>query len=140
MNQEEQIKQRLAIIRDENIDPQYSGLTEDPQKSEAEETDTSSNNLPLDNMLLKQQVFDLLQVSPFTRSSTESQNYVETIARWATENTSTNELADVLKTIQQQIRGMGWQLKADKIQKLYRYVKLNSQRVAIETQMGALYG
>lgn len=127
-------------IRKENIDSEYSG-TEDPTPEEQPPSvEVFSNNLPLDNMVLRSTTMDMLNIPVGARSSAETLTQVDSILRWASENAPDKELGTLLETIQRQVRMMGAQLKEDKVQRLYRYVRLNSQRLAVETQMKALYG
>lgn len=137
---EDSIKQKLSEhLNAQNVNTEQPGLLPD-NFVEPAPIEAFHDNLPLDNMVLRQQTMDFLNVPTGSRSSTDTISQVDAILRWAGENSTSKEVNDLLTTIHQQIRMMGANLKDNKVQLLYRYVKLNSQRLAIETQMRALHG
>lgn len=138
--QEDQIKQKLAEhLNNQNVNTEKPGLIEEniPEQPTVE---AFHDNLPLDNMVLRQQTMEFLNIPVGARTSADTLNQVDSILRWASENSASKEMNDIFSTIHQQVRMMGAQLKENKVQLLYRYVRLNGQRMAVETQMKALYG
>jgi hypothetical protein len=101
------------------------------------ESEPLHNNLPLDNMVLTNSLMDLLNI-PMVRRTNETRQEVEYILRWASENSPTSEMYDILETVAKQSRMLGIQMKENKMDILYRYAKLNNQRKMIETQMKEL--
>jgi hypothetical protein len=133
---ESQIAKSLAEANIEVETP----VIEDNLQPEIKEVEALHNNLPLDNMVLKQQVMQMMGVPAMQQSSTEIIDMVNYILRWAADNSASNEMIDILETISRQTRMMGIRHKDDKMARLYRYVKLNNQRASVELQMRELYG
>lgn len=127
----EQVKQNLPV---------KEAPTTAPPLPDPADPDGLHNNLPLENMLLEQQLFDHFNVGRGARQSTEVKEQVKTIMEWAKDNANGAEVTDFLNTILHQENMMGIQLKEDKMFKLYKFVKLNQQRQVVEAQMKALYG
>lgn len=135
---EDQIKTRLQDhLTAQNAMPEETGLISE-QTIELPKIEAMHNNLPLDNMVLEQNVMDILNIPNGARQSAETKNQIDSIMRWASENAGNKEMSSILETIQRQVRMMGAQLSTDKVQKLYRFVKLSSVRDSIELQMRSL--
>lgn len=116
-----------------------NSVIETPESNVPEEIipEVFSNNLPLDSLVLKHEVMEFLDVPTGSRKSTEVQSQVDSIIRWAIENSSP-ELKDILSTIDRQKRVMGIQFKDNVLSRMHRYVKLHNARSAIEIQMRAV--
>lgn len=137
---EETIKQKLAEHLEKNkVVPEDPGLIKVEQER-PEPVEAFHNDLPLDNMILQGQVMDLLGIPALGRKSSDIRDQVDTIIRWAAASTGKSDLANILEIIGEQQRFMGIQHKEDKVNRLYRYIKLNNQRSAADAQMKALYG
>lgn len=98
------------------------------------------NNLSLDNMVLKQQLLDFLDIPLASRKSPDTSTALESILNWAYNQTGTTEFADILRVINRQEGIMGSRLSGDRLFKLYKYVKINRQMEALTQQEKALYG
>lgn len=120
--------------------PQVEAPSSDPAPVVAEDTEPLHNNLPLENMVLEQKLFDYFNVNRGSRNSVETKQQLQSIINWAKENTTSTEMTDLINTIMHQERMMGIQLKDDRLFRLYRFAKLNQQRLMLEDQMKALYG
>ena len=135
---EDQIKQKLSDnLAAQGITDNDPGLVED-KPAEPTSMEVFHNNLPLDNMLLRTQVMDLIDIPYGNRASTETINQVDTITRWAIQTSQSNELHDVLNTIAKQKNSMNSNNMENKLFRMYRYVKLFNQRTAVEIQMREL--
>ena len=137
MNNEKQIAQKLeaTINTPEPTQVENIETTTEPQPIEA-----FSNNLPLDNMVAKYQVMELLNIPHTQMQSAETVDHIEYLMRWALENSPSNDISDILETISRQSRTMGIQFSQDRLERLYRYAKLSNQRKALEIQMRSLNG
>lgn len=138
---EQKITQRLQDnIAKAGVDT-TSGATiiSDPKPEETPTIEAMHNNLPLDNMVLEQNIMNLLDIPNTQRFSAETKDKVAKITRWASENSRSNEMSDILDTIHTQMRMMGAIGRDDKVDRLYKYVRLSMVRSGIETQMKALY-
>lgn len=135
---EEAIRERLAQVKSSVVehDP---GMMETPAPQEETPLEAFHNNLPLDNMVLRSNAMDFLDVPVGQRGSAETMSQVDEILRWASENSASKEMSDILETLLRQTRMMGISLRDDKLSRLYRYVRLANQRHLIETQMKATY-
>ena len=134
--QEEAIQAKLK----ENIPKPEFRDNEQPQPVTAPEPDGSHDNLPLDNMMLKHQMFDFLEIPMGGRTNPETVGRVEAILNWAYAQTGSREFGDLLRAINRQEGIMGSRLSNDRAGKLYRYVKLSNQMNSLEEQMRGLYG
>lgn len=98
------------------------------------------NSLPLDNMVLRRTTMEMLGVPTMQMMSSEIQDKTNYVLRWALESSQSNEMADILDVLSRQTRMMGIAMKEDRLERLYRYAKLNNQRKALEIQMRGLNG
>lgn len=114
-------------------------ISEVPITVESPEPEFSHNNLPLDNMVLRRTTMEMLGVPTMQMMSTEMQDKTNYVLRWALENSQSNEMADILEVLSRQTRMMGIAMKEDRLERLYRYAKLNNQRKSVEIQMRGLY-
>jgi len=132
---ESSIKQKLAeTVKSFAPEPTVQ------QNEEPVAPEVFHNNLPLDNFILQNNVMDILGVPRMQRSSTESQDKVNAIVRWAADNSPSSEMTDIIETIMRQERLMGIHLQEDRINRLYSFVRLAEQRSLIELRMKALNG
>lgn len=98
------------------------------------------NNLPLQNMILEQQLFDHFNVGRGARQSPEIKQQLATVMEWVKDNANGAEVTDYLNALLHQETLMGIHLKEDKLFRIYKFAKLNQQRLSVENQMKALYG
>lgn len=135
MNNESEIASKIrANVNSSSATDESTGIND----TAVSDPEFMHNNLPLDSMVLRRTTMEMLGVSNMQMMSTENQDKTNYIIRWALENSQSNEMSDILETISRQIRMMGIIVKEDKLDRLYRYAKLNNQRKAIEIQMRSL--
>lgn len=132
---ETQIAQNLA----QNT-PQSPPETQ-PVYPDAEPGDPEAlkSGLPIDNLLTRMEVMDYFNVPKMMRSNPDTQAQMDTIIGWARENGG-QDLNDIFSAISHQEAMMGIRFKEDRLGKLYRYVRLNKERMAVEHKMRTLYG
>lgn len=136
MDTETQVAEQL---REKLPKPEFRD-NEQPKPTPKPENDGSHNNLPLENMVLKQQMFDFLDIPVAARQDPDTANSIDAILEWAHQQTGSREFGDLLKVINRQEGIMGSRLSADRFARLYKYVKISRQMDSLEEQMRALYG
>lgn len=103
-------------------------------------TDISHNNLPMDSMVAKLETMQFLDIPSAQYKSTDTQERINHILKWAVDESIDTELSTILNTISKQLRIMGITHKEDKVERLYRYIKLHNIRKTVELQMRQLNG
>ena len=131
---------KIAEKLKENVPKPEFKDNEQPKPQLVEENDGSHNNLPLENMLLKQQVFDFMDIPVGARTNPETLGAIDTILEWAYKQTGSREFSDMLKVINRQEAIMGSRMRGNRVFDLYKFVKINNQMSALYEQEKALYG
>lgn len=133
MDKEKEIAEQLASRMPHNQPQPETEVSED-----TEDLDTSHNNLPLDNMVLRWELADYFNIQPVYRSNPETRQQLDAVISWATEEGQTTELSKILFNIRTQLNRMGDRIGTPSLHRLYGYVKLSNQSKAIEEKMRAL--
>lgn len=131
---EQQIATRLA----QSIAPPPS-TDDEPVEPTQEDREPLHNNLPLEGAITKQELMDYFNLSPTLRHGAETAQAIETIMEWAKTDSGSTDLAALLKSIRFAELGLGSTLKPDRLQRLYRFVRLNQQHALLNEKMRALY-
>ena len=105
-----------------------------------EEAEMLHNSLPLDNYVLRHQVFDFMDIPVTSRSDPTTSGAIDTILEWAYKQTGSREFADLIHVINRQEAVMGSRRSDDRLARLYQFVKINKQMEALAEQERALYG
>jgi hypothetical protein len=103
------------------------------------EVEPLHNNLPIDNMQLKNDLMAHFMLSPGMRQNADVQDKIKTISEWAANNAPSTDLADILATINHQEAMMGSRLAGDRLDRFYMYVRLANQARMIQEKQRALY-
>jgi hypothetical protein len=132
---EDSVKQKVSEhLKQNEVAQGHPGLIDDTHE-DLPPIEVFSNNLPLDNMMLRFDTLDFLGVPAGARQDAETISKVDAVLRWASENSQRPEEGDLLETIHRQLRTMGKQMSDNRLDTLYRYVRLHNQRGLIELQM-----
>lgn len=135
MDQEQQIVEQVR----QNL-PVGESINDTPPIPDTVDPDGLHNNLPLQNMLLEQQLFDHFNIGRGARQSVEVKEQLQAVISWAKDNASGADVTDIMNAILHQENMMGVQLREDKLFRVYKFARLNQQRLSLENQMKALYG
>lgn len=134
MSSEEEIAARVAQRVPKQDDP------ETPTNVEPETIDPDGlhNSLPLDNTSLRFELMDYFNVGLSARHSSETQEQVNTIMQWAVDATNSTNIVDILKELNLQETVLGSRLKGDRLQRIYRYVRIAQQKRVLDAKMEAM--
>lgn len=131
---EEEIKVKVAdnLPKSEpEVNPQYPG----PEPSDNE----SRPFQPLEGTPLTNELMQFFNIHPSSWSMAQNQETINTIIQWAKTNSDTQDLAGILRTINHAETILGSRLKADRLNRLYRYVRIQRQHAELAEKERALY-
>lgn len=126
----DQLKQKLP---DGKIDDSYP-------EPEVPKGEVSHDNLPLENMLLKSEVAEFLGLPRGFSNNPEMTTQLETVLNWAKDLAGTHEVNDIIHVLSKRQGEMGIRDKADKLQRIYQYVKISKQIDGMYERMKTLNG
>jgi len=133
MDSEEEIARRVAqnVPRQDEVDS--------PSVEEQEiDPDGVHNSLPLDNISLRYEVMDYFNLGTNIRHSSEVQEQINTIMQWAVDQSGSLKIVDILKTLNLQEAALGTRLKGDRLQRVYRYVRIAQQKRILDAKLEAM--
>lgn len=131
---ETQIAERIAQRNAPEPEVESPATPEEPRVD-----DPLGNNLPLDNMVLRDQLFDYFDVNASARSSTNTLNMVNTIMDWAAQF-NMESLTGVLQMVSVYERSLGKTPTTDRVTQMYRYVKIQNQIKDLHQRSQILFG
>jgi hypothetical protein len=103
-------------------------------------TDPDTSNLPLENYVLKQEVAEFLNLPRGYRNNPELVNQLESVLAWAQDLAGTSSRDDILHILSKRQGEMGIREKADKLSRMYQYVKISKQIDGLYERQKQLYG
>lgn len=133
---ETEIAAQIAQGMNESQGPQ---VEDSPAPEEPRTDDPLSNNLPLDNMVLRDQLYDYFDVKTGTRNSAETLNMVNAIMDWAGQF-NMDTLTGVLQVVSVYERSLGKTPTTSRINQMYRYVRIQNQIKDLHTRSKILFG
>ena len=134
MDNEQAIADRLKQnLPDSKIDDSYP-------EPEAPSGEQNHDNLPLENMLLKNEVADFLGLPRGYKNNAEMTTQLEAVLDWAKDIAGTHEIPGILHVLSKRQGEMGIRDKADKLQRIYQYVKISKQIDGLYERQRQLYG
>lgn len=99
------------------------------------------NNNPLDTMTLRYELMDYFELSTSSRRDPDLRSQLDSIINWAAETADSKDLGAILKVIRQHESSLGSRYKlTGRINSLFRYTRLASQKNVIEEKMKGMYG
>ena len=116
-------------------EPWLNGYPEDDKP----ERDTSSNNLPLNDYTARNELMEFFDIKPSLWSNSSSREAIDAIYAWAKTNAETPDIAGILKTINSVESKLGTRLKTDRLNTLYRFVRIQAQKAAIQQKEASMY-
>lgn len=131
---EAEIQQRL---KQNTSDTDYKPPTpaEPPQGDSA-----FQSNISLGDPVVSLQLQDYFELNRADRYSEERQHQLKTVLEWASATAQSNDMLDILQTIQRKELELGHQPFKDRLNRLYRLAKLEAQANFIELERQAIYG
>lgn len=87
-----------------------------------------------------QRFMDYYNIPAGSRYSPETAQHVQTIMQWAAKTSGSNDIVDIMRVISEQESSLGIRFRDDRFFKMYKYVRLDSERRRIATEMSTLYG
>lgn len=120
--------------------PEDAGFKNDPaQYPDPPTAESDHSNLPLENMLLTQEVADFLGLPRGFKNNPEMTHQLESILNWAKDLAGTHEVNDIVHILARKQSELGIRGKGDKLQRIYQYVKISSQIDSLYERQRSLY-
>lgn len=103
-----------------------------------EQSSTHSNPINLEDPTLNLRISDYFELPRTARYSDETQQQLRMVLDWASEVSQSSDMADILSTIHAMERELGITFKPNRLEKVYRYTKIQRQLFSINKEMELL--
>lgn len=126
-----QVAQNLPK-KEPELSPQYP-------KPEAGDEGAFHNNNPIEEGMLKYEVYDYFNLGVADRHTADVQEKVAAIIEWAKMNSETKDLAGILAHLRHTETGLGNQIKPGRLSRLYQFVRIQQQKRLLAEKEAAFY-
>lgn len=120
-------------------------ITSQPYQTPVHVPDTPGDqvfhsNISLGDPIVATQLHDYFELNRAEKYSEDRQRQLKTVLEWAVAKSQSNDVLEILRTLQQKELEIGHSPFKDRLQSLYRLAKIEAQSNFLELERQAIYG
>lgn len=133
---EAEIQAKLQQTAQQNAEPHIPA----PPTADQPEEPAFQSNISLGDPVISTALVDFFELSRADKYSEERQHQLKTVLEWASAKAQSNDIMEILLTLQRKESEVGRNVFRDRLQTMYKLAKLEAQANFVNMEMRNIYG